>query len=121
MIAEYPQVVDLADQTLRRVDYFCRQADLIVRNLQVGYLPKWDMLWPTFLAIDQADWTPPDELSRSTEIVVVHSSNHRMIKGTNTVIAVVEQLRSEGLPIRLELLEAFPILLCARRSGAVTS
>lgn len=42
------------------------------------------------------------------EVVVVHAPNHRHIKGTDRLIEVVEQLRGEGLGVRLELLEKRP-------------
>jgi glycosyltransferase involved in cell wall biosynthesis len=39
------------------------------------------------------------------EIVVVHAPTDRVIKGTQYVIEAVDMLRSEGVPIRLDLVE----------------
>ncbi|MDP9307242.1 MAG: glycosyltransferase [Actinomycetota bacterium] len=50
----------------------------------------------------QIEQTP--ELS-ADEVVVVHAPTDVDIKGTRFVVDAVEQLRSDGLPIRLELVE----------------
>jgi glycosyltransferase involved in cell wall biosynthesis len=115
MIADYPMVVHDAGRVRRRVDYFCRWGDLVIRNLQVGYLPRHDATWPSQLAVDtelfrpdaRGRWNdgspdPPRELS------IVHAPNHRRLKGTEHVIAAVEELRAEGVAIRLDLLERRP-------------
>jgi len=46
---------------------------------------------------------PPD--GGAKEVVVAHAPTDRAIKGTQHVIGAVELLRSQGLPVRLELLE----------------
>jgi glycosyltransferase involved in cell wall biosynthesis len=51
------------------------------------------------LAIDPPP-LPPDD-----EVVVVHAPSHRGIKGTEHVIAAVESLQADGLPVRLDLVE----------------
>lgn len=45
---------------------------------------------------------PPPE---GDEVVVVHAPSDRGVKGTERVIESVEALRSEGLPVRLDLVE----------------
>ena len=44
---------------------------------------------------------PPD----GDEVVVVHAPSDRGIKGTERVIEVVDALRAEGVPVRLDLIE----------------
>jgi glycosyltransferase involved in cell wall biosynthesis len=59
------------------------------------------------------DPTPWERLRRPTvhslhpgqEWVVAHAPSNREIKGTRHVIAAIEQLRAEGLPVRLRLIE----------------
>jgi glycosyltransferase involved in cell wall biosynthesis len=41
-------------------------------------------------------------------LVVLHAPNHRHIKGTDSLVEVIEELRSEGLGVRLELMEKRP-------------
>lgn len=101
----YGYVLDDHEATRRRVDRLCASADLVMKTLQVGYLPRHDAFWSHGLAVDTGRWAPADEVSDRTEVVVVHAPNHRQLKGSDAVIAAVEQLRAEGLPVRLELLE----------------
>ena len=49
----------------------------------------------------------PSVLSGSP-ILIVHAANHRHFKGTRFLIEAVEHLRTEGLPIELELVERVP-------------
>jgi glycosyltransferase involved in cell wall biosynthesis len=115
MIRDYPQIAVNGERVRRRVDSFARWANLIVRNYQYGYLPRWNVLWPTQIAIDTELWRPEalpdrdtDKNGRKDEVVVVHASNHRQGKGTNELVDVVEQLRREGLRVRLNLIEKRP-------------
>jgi len=43
--------------------------------------------------------------NQSNEFVVGHAPTHRIVKGTNEIIRVVENLRSKGFKVRLELIE----------------
>jgi glycosyltransferase involved in cell wall biosynthesis len=112
MLADYPETTRRAPLVRRRVDHLSRHADVIVRNINPGYLPRWDVLWPNQFAIDVEDWAPTGEKrhadGRDGEVVVVHAPNHRTLKGTSGVIAAVETLRGEGLQVRLDLLERRP-------------
>jgi hypothetical protein len=50
---------------------------------------------------------PPDG-SSTGPLRVVHASNHRLTKGTASLIAAVEDLRAQGVPIELTLVERIP-------------
>jgi glycosyltransferase involved in cell wall biosynthesis len=113
LLRDYPEIARNGERVRRRVDTFARWADLIVRNYQYGYMPRWDVLWPTQIAIDAEHWRPaPGEPGTSDghagEVVVVHAPNHRHIKGTDDLIATIDELRAEGLPVRLDLIEKRP-------------
>jgi len=43
--------------------------------------------------------------NQSSEFVVGHAPTHRIVKGTDEIIRVVQNLRSKGIKIRLELIE----------------
>ena len=43
--------------------------------------------------------------NQGSEFVVGHAPTHRMVKGTDEVIRVVQNLRSKGIKVRLELIE----------------
>src|SRR5262249_28635855 len=101
----YGYVLDDAEAIRRRVDELCASADLVMKTLQVGYLPPHDAFWSHGLAIDTDWWAPDAAAPEHDEVVVVHAPNHRRLKGSDAVIAAVDQLRAEGHPVRLELLE----------------
>jgi glycosyltransferase involved in cell wall biosynthesis len=104
----YPHVLERSDETRERVDRLCASADLVIQTLQVGYLPRHDAFWSHGLAVDTERWRPLDQPRDGAEIVVVHAPNHRELKGTGAVMAAIEQLRGEGIAVRLELLERRP-------------
>jgi glycosyltransferase involved in cell wall biosynthesis len=112
LLEDYPSIAVTGAQTRRRVLAFARWADLVVRNLQFGFLPRWDVVWPTMVALATDEWTPTPAPSQhdgtSGEVVVVHAPNHRRIKGTDELIAAITQLQREGLRVRLNLLERRP-------------
>ena len=100
-----PSLPARAEAVRRKVDFFCRHGDFIIRNVTTGYVPRCDAFIPNVLAIDIE---PPPPYEEGPELVVLHASNHRLLKGTNEVIAAVEDLRAEGLPVRLQLIEKQP-------------
>jgi glycosyltransferase involved in cell wall biosynthesis len=112
LLEDYPLIARDGDRVRRRVLEFARWADLVIRNYQYGFMPRWDILWPTQIAIDAERWlsasAPGEGDGRSGEVVIVHAPNHRRIKGSDRLIEVVERLTGEGLRVRLELLEQRP-------------
>jgi glycosyltransferase involved in cell wall biosynthesis len=112
LLEDYPSMVAGGERVRRRVLEFGRWSDLVIRNYQFGFMPVWDVLWPTQIAIDTDHWTasapPSDADGHNGEVVVVHAPNHRRIKGSDALIEVVERLARQGLQVRLELLEQRP-------------
>jgi glycosyltransferase involved in cell wall biosynthesis len=113
LLRDYPELVSTSDATRRRVLHLCRWADLVIRNYQYGFLPRADVFWPTQIAIDVDHWIPagsdvPHTEQAARDVVVVHAPNHRGIKATQSLVDAVEQLRAEGVRVRLELLERCP-------------
>ena len=47
----------------------------------------------------------PTTCSQSDRVVVVHAPNHRHFKGTRFLIAAIDELRAEGIPLELDLVE----------------
>jgi glycosyltransferase involved in cell wall biosynthesis len=111
-VVDYPATVERAPEVRRRVDWLCARADLVIRNLQVGYLPRYDVVWPQQVAVDTDLWAGDGAASaadgRSGEVVVVHAPNHRALKGTAALEDAVQALRAEGLQVRLDLLQGRP-------------
>ena len=112
MLIDYPDTVARASLVRRRVDHLSRWADVIVRNINPGYLPRHDVVWPNQFAIDLDEWAPtgPKGTSdgRDGRVIVVHAPNHRTLKGTDYLIAAVRALQAEGLDVELRILERRP-------------
>jgi hypothetical protein len=111
--AAYPDLLRRADEIRDRILYLCKQADFVVRTYQPGYQPRQDLLWPNALGIDAAHWQPLQDSpgqadARDGEVVVLHPTNHRSVKGTEFLVAAVDRLRASGLNVRLEILEGRP-------------
>lgn len=112
LLEDYPGIQAQSERVRQRVDEFVRSADLIVRNCQYGYLPRWDVLWPTQFALDVDRWRPSGTIGNADghngEVVVVHAPNHRNIKGTDCLVDAINELRRSGLNVRLDLVERRP-------------
>jgi hypothetical protein len=95
------------DEVKRRtIAAFDRYADRIFfLNPDLGdVLPERATFVP-YASVDPADW-PPREPAALPEVPrIVHAPSHRRIKGTAHVVEAVEQLRREGVPLELELVE----------------
>jgi glycosyltransferase involved in cell wall biosynthesis len=111
-LADYPQLVELAPVIRRRVDQALEYADVTIRNITIGYLPAYDVVWLTQLAIDTDLWRPDGDDSgsdgRGGRVVVFTAPNHRRINGTEHLERAVGQLREEGLEIDLQIFEGRP-------------
>jgi glycosyltransferase involved in cell wall biosynthesis len=110
MVQVYPHFLTSALKIKRRVLYFSQWAHCVIRTLQWGYMPRYDLIWPTCLAIDVSMWQSSKDYSNANgqngeEVIILHSSNHRPIKGTDVLIQAVQDLREEGLSVRLDLYE----------------
>ena len=70
--------------------------------------------WP--IDTDEVEYRGAE--SSGTEVVIAHSPNHRHFKGTRFIEAVVDQLRCEGLPVRLDIIERVPNTEAMARYGA---
>lgn len=112
LLQDYPAFAETGDVVRRRVLYFCRWADLVIRNYQYGFLPRADLLWPTMIAIDADHWHDRGASSGADgsdgPVTVVHAPNHRHVKGTQFLLDAVDRLRAEGLDVRLDLIERRP-------------
>ncbi|MCZ6710308.1 MAG: glycosyltransferase [Gammaproteobacteria bacterium] len=66
--------------------------------------------WPVDLEADAGRRYAPCYPSEKDDrpVRVVHAPNHRYFKGTQVIIDAVEQLRAEGAPIELVLVEGLP-------------
>jgi glycosyltransferase involved in cell wall biosynthesis len=90
-----------------RVRVLSTHADAVLGSADLAEdLPRVDAMFP--FPIDVDEWralpAPADEVVR-----VLHAPNHPEYKGTRHVEAAVEQLRAEGEPVELVLVQGLPL------------
>lgn len=113
ILATYPQLGRDEQRIAARIRRWCAGADRVIACLvHRETLPRWDVLTTHYYPIDTTEWMPApqheDHDGRRAEVVVGHAPNHRGVKGTEQLITTINQLRREGLLIRLELFERVP-------------
>ncbi|HYC02677.1 MAG TPA: hypothetical protein VED40_05250 [Azospirillaceae bacterium] len=99
-----------------RIDLWTRYADHVISGCDwVDYMHHWDTLLPGHFVVDMAEvreragapaqaGAAPDEPA-DRPFRIVHTPNHRTIKGTRHLLAAVELLRAEGHAIELTVVE----------------
>lgn len=94
----------------RWIDYFSTHADFCIGSINFDGIYRYDILPVSYIGIDCDEWSPSEiyqykNNGKDGRVSVVHSPNHRVIKGTEYVIAAIERLRREGYQIDFHLLE----------------
>ena len=118
----YPDAARREPMIEAKVARWTRDADCIVGNMHSfdGH-GRWDILLGNCAQIDLGRIPSVDEYSihdgRSGTVRVLHSPNHRGVKGTEFLMEAVAQLRREGLQVELVLMERMQnreVLACMR-------
>ena len=109
LLISYPAAGRNEPSVAKHVDHWCREADVVVVGAHVDGLSRWDVPAGNCLCLDLEQWPPKraysDADGRTGPVRVMHAPNHRGVKGTEFLIAAVEELRAESLEIDLELVE----------------
>lgn len=96
------------DYIARNVSYCARHADWIVVSAPFhDYLERYDSVHH-HVAMDLERWAYVGAEPEPGPVRIVHSSNHRRLKGTDELIAACERLRARGLDVELTLVEGMP-------------
>ena len=95
---------DRAEPVVRaRLDTIGRRANVVLGCADlVEDLPRLDGIFR--YPFDTNGWEPVPEVDDGV-VTVVHAPNHRVLKGTRYLLDAIRQLRAEGLPVDLELVE----------------
>ena len=76
---------------------------------QVDGIGRWDLLPFSYGVIDERLWESKKKYSahdgKNGLVTLVHTPNHRGVKGTEFLVKAVEELKAEGLQINFILLE----------------
>lgn len=110
LLMSYPNAARKQKEIEEQVDYWVRYADVVIPGtMGPDGAGRWDVLAPSSLCIDLTQWQISQKLSQADGlngvVYVVHSPNHRGIKGSEFIIEAIRDLRKEGLSIELILLE----------------
>jgi len=99
-----------------------RQAYALVKRYALALFSMGDMIeyapdsvtdlffWPVDLDADRGRRYQPrfPDADPDRPLRIVHASNHRHFKGTDYLVAAVERLRADALPVELTLVERTP-------------
>jgi hypothetical protein len=103
LIQDYPALAKSESKVEMRLKHHTRFADFIYASTDhVDYIPYWNLLLMQMSAIDLELVDParmqPGDLRRRypDKTIIFHAPNHREVKGTGMLVAVCEELKSEG-------------------------
>lgn len=92
-----------------RVTYWQTAADFCLGGGMIDGFSRWDSLSVNFLTITLENWPAKSFYNNNNgitgEVNVIHTPNHRGVKGTEFILQAIEELKSEGLKVKLILLE----------------
>jgi len=108
LLLSYPDAAKREARVERSVRYWTKHADAIVMGFTMDGVGRWDIPSGNMVCIDTDLWSGTrraSDASTSGPIRVLHAPNHRGVKGTEYILAAIDQLKAEGLPVELVLAE----------------
>jgi hypothetical protein len=114
MAMDYPSYYKMNERVKKQIVRWTNHADVVISGCDwVDYTYHWDILTLAHFSIDIArfDKLKTDNpvyrksFSMDKPLRVLHAPNHKTIKGTSFVVKAVEELKNEGRPIELILLQ----------------
>ena len=109
LMCHYPNEGIRENVIKNSINYWNEKADLVCLSSSIDGVSRYDIFPVNILCLDLIDWKTKKIYSKADgingEVIIVHTPNHRSIKGTEFLIHAIEELRSEGFKIRLMLLE----------------
>ena len=108
----YPKTARCEENISKNVAYWVKHADAILTGYAFDGVGRMDIPVFNHLVIDQKQWSLKKSYSSNNGydgvVKILHSPNHRWIKGTEFLLQAIEDLESEGLKIEIILLEKTP-------------
>jgi len=113
----YPRPKKQDRQVKARIEQVSEVADYvvgcIVHTANLPRVDKWTVLW--YPSGNDIEMGPVRQRDIGSSLRIAHPSNHRQIKGTDSLIAAVERLRDRGCDIDLDVIEGVTITESRRR------
>lgn len=112
LLYNYPDGVKNEKLITKKVDYLSEKAHAIMLGFQFDHLPRWDIMPFAVYPMDCRKWKARENYNkndgRNGVVNIIHTPNHRAVKGTEFIIKAVKELKEEGLLCELILLEKLP-------------
>ena len=110
LLLSYPSASRCQHRKAKDVEYWTKHSDAVLTAFMgPDGFGRWDTLIGSTLFIDLNVWSASKKNSyadgSTDEVVIVHSPNHRGFKGTEFIVHAVDELKKEGLNIKLKLIE----------------
>lgn len=114
MAMDYPSYYKMNERVKKQIVRWTNHADVVISGCDwVDYTYHWDILTLAHFSIDIArfDKLKTDNpiyrksFSMDKPLRVLHAPNHKTIKGTSFVVKAMEELKNEGRPVELILLQ----------------
>ena len=113
LLLSYPDAAKSEKEIQKKINYWIGHSSVFFPMLQTDGIAYWDILCYTNWAINDKNWLAEKELNElkngtDQAVKIIHTPNHRGIKGTEFIIKAAEDLKNEGLKVELILLERIP-------------
>lgn len=112
LMANYPDAAKNEHLVREQVEYWNKNGDCVVIGSLIDGATRWDSFPFSLLSIDMEQWKPQKKYrmanGKDETVKIVHTPNHRYIKGTEFLITAVDRLKKEGIKVELILLEKVP-------------
>ena len=109
MLSNYPDLAKKENEISKQVNFWVEKADFFFSGSQLDGIGRWDTLVFNASTINLETWSPRHHHSSRSgideAIRIVHTPNHRAVKGTEYIIRAIEQLQKEGFKIDFILIE----------------
>ena len=110
LLLSYPNAGKKESQIQKQINYWINNSSVFLPALQTDGVGYWDVLCYNCTVIDEKKWTVKEDLSNQKDgikdvVKIMHTPNHRGVKGTEFIIKAVKDLKAEGLKVELILLE----------------
>lgn len=108
----YPQMAKKEKEIYKHVEYWVKNSDFFLPVFQLDGVGRFDALMFSYSMIDCNKWLKKEKYSmndgRNGVVKIVHTPNHRGVKGSEFIIEAAARLKNEGYNIELILLEKVP-------------
>lgn len=112
LMTHYPKAGMYESEVAKRVSFLNCHADCVIMGQMIDGASRWDLLPMSYVSIDEKQWVPKTVYSshdgKTGKVRVIHTPNHRGVKGTEYIQKAVNDLIKEGYQIELMLMEGFP-------------